>query len=257
MELSASDHFESRVVRTVVVGSIAPLGNKLLADLPEAEASIIESLLERIDLKAREVIAEPGDEVAWIHFPETAVISYVTVVGDGGVESLIVGSEGATGLPILSGARTSFVRVVGQTAGSTRRAAAADILAALPGLPELRRRMALYVQLGFDTLSQSAACNRMHVTEERCARWLLVSRDRAGRDEFGLTQAFLSQMLGVRRPAVTVAIGILARAGYLSHTRGRIRIEDSEGLKRVSCECYEQIRRREEELFERDGSPAS
>jgi Mn-dependent DtxR family transcriptional regulator len=75
-----------------------------------------------------------------------------------------------------------------------------------------------------------------------------MSQDRAGRDEFELTQVFLSQMLGVRRPAVTVAIGILERAGLIAHRRGRIRITDRKGLEEAACECYSLIRKRQVEL---------
>jgi Mn-dependent DtxR family transcriptional regulator len=89
----------------------------------------------------------------------------------------------------------------------------------------------------------------MHVTEERCARWLLMSQDRAGRDEFQLTQHFLSQMLGVRRPAVTVAVGILERQGLVGHRRGHLKILNREGLERAACECYSLIRKREKELL--------
>ena len=119
----------------------------------------------------------------------------------------------------------------------------------LGNMPELQRRLALYSQLAFDVTSQSAACNRVHVTESRCARWLLMSQDRAGRDEFKLTQHFLSQMLGVRRPAVTVAIGTLERAGLIAHRRGRIQITNRTGLELASSECYSRIRDRQKELL--------
>jgi CRP-like cAMP-binding protein len=126
---------------------------------------------------------------------------------------------------------------------------AEDFREVLPNLPELSRRVLLYSQLAFDVTSQSAACNRVHVTEERCARWLLMSQDRAGRGEFKLTQVFLAQMLGVRRPAVTVAIGVLENAGLIQHRRGRIRITNRAGLEDAACECYSRVRARQKELL--------
>jgi Mn-dependent DtxR family transcriptional regulator len=76
-----------------------------------------------------------------------------------------------------------------------------------------------------------------------------MSQDRAARDEFELTQTFLAQMLGVRRPAVTVAIGVLERAGLIAHRRSRIRIVDRKGLESATCECYHLIRKRSAELL--------
>ena len=112
----------------------------------------------------------------------------------------------------------------------------------------LRRALDRYSQFVIETISQSAACNRVHVIEERCARWLLMSHDRIGRSEIPLTQELLAQMLGVRRPGVTVAIGILERAGLISHGRGRIAVTDRAGLEAASCECYAAIKRREKLL---------
>jgi CRP-like cAMP-binding protein len=89
----------------------------------------------------------------------------------------------------------------------------------------------------------------LHVIEQRCARWLLMSEDRVGRPKFDLTQEFLAEMLGVRRPGVTVAMGILEKQGLISHGRGNITVIDRAGLERASCECYAKITRRQNELL--------
>ena len=88
---------------------------------------------------------------------------------------------------------------------------------------------------------QGAACNRLHSMEERCARWLLMTHDRANQDDFPLTQEFLSHMIGVRRATVNVATGILKKAGFIGYVRGHITILDRPGLESASCECYECI----------------
>jgi CRP-like cAMP-binding protein len=106
-----------------------------------------------------------------------------------------------------------------------------------------------YSEFVYETVAQSAACNRLHVIEQRCARWLLMSHDRVGRDSFDLTQEFLAEMLGVRRPGVTVAMGILEKSGLIAHARGNITIVDRAGLERVSCECYRTIRTRQGKLI--------
>jgi Mn-dependent DtxR family transcriptional regulator len=88
------------------------------------------------------------------------------------------------------------------------------------------------------TIAQSAACNAFHPVQERLARWLLLVRDSMERDEFALTQDFIAVMLGVHRPTVSVAIRILESAGLIEHSRGRVRIVDSEALAQAACECY-------------------
>ena len=99
-----------------------------------------------------------------------------------------------------------------------------------------------YAQLSGEVIAQTAACNSIHMIEQRCARWLLITADAVGRNNFSLTQEFLSQMLSVRRPGVTVAIGALERQGLIEHRYGRVSIVDAEGLKKVACECYAVIR---------------
>jgi CRP-like cAMP-binding protein len=223
--------------------------NAILDSLPDSERVVVESLLQRVTLRSRDLIAEANSATEWVHFPVSCVISKVTVVDLGGIEALTIGREGVTGLHLLSGAGTTFSRVICQIPGESLRIPAADFVRLLSELPVLENRVKRYLQLAFDVTSQSAACNRLHVTEERCARWLLMSEDRAARKEFELTQTFLSQMLGVRRPAVTVAIGILEKAGLIAHRRARIRITDRHGLEAAACECYRLIQMRTHELL--------
>jgi CRP-like cAMP-binding protein len=224
--------------------------NRLLEGLPPEETELLDSYLEHVQLDSSVEVAGAGERIHWVHFPDTAVLSLITVIGGGaGVEALTVGRDGMAGLPLIAGSRTTFVRIVCQIPGRSRRMTSEKFLEILPELPALQRRVQLYSQLAFDVTSQSAACNRVHVTEERCARWLLMSQDRAGRGEFKLTQVFLAQMLGVRRPAVTVAIGVLESAGLIQHRRGRIRIADRTGLEDAACECYSLIRARQKELL--------
>jgi len=99
-----------------------------------------------------------------------------------------------------------------------------------------------YVQALIGQIAQNAACNRAHPIEQRCARWLLMTHDRAADDEFPLTQEFIAQMLGVRRAGVSAAASILQRAGFIKYSRGRITVLDREGLESAACECYGVIR---------------
>jgi CRP-like cAMP-binding protein len=97
-------------------------------------------------------------------------------------------------------------------------------------------------------LSQNVACNRLHSTEERAARWLLMTADRVDSERFPLTQEFLAQMLGVRRATVSLTAGLLHNAGLISYTRGVITIDDRAGLEDAACDCYGIVRGEFEEL---------
>src|SRR5437660_10438006 len=66
-------------------------------------------------------------------------------------------------------------------------------------------------------VAQSVACNSLHPVEQRLCRWLLMTRSRAGSNEFPMTHEFLAAMLGVRRASVTEAARGLARAGLIRY----------------------------------------
>jgi CRP-like cAMP-binding protein len=76
-----------------------------------------------------------------------------------------------------------------------------------------RLSMMRHEQVLFAQAQHSAACNVTHKIEARLARWLLRSRDLSGSDTLLLTQEFLSQMLGVRRPAISVLASSFQRLG--------------------------------------------
>jgi CRP-like cAMP-binding protein len=109
--------------------------------------------------------------------------------------------------------------------------------------------MLRYAQALLEQTSQSVACNRRHAIVERCARWLLMTHDRVGRDRFDLTHDFLAFMLGVRRASVTVAAGTLQQAGMIRYSRGKVAILDRSRLEEASCECYRIVRSRFEQLL--------
>jgi CRP-like cAMP-binding protein len=128
-----------------------------------------------------------------------------------------------------------------QIAGQSARIEAATFKQVLQTCPHLQRVLLRYTQAIFSQVAQAAACNRMHPIEERCARWLLMSHDRVGADHFMLTQEFLAQMLGVRRPSVSVAAGMLQKAGLITYSRGLVVITDRAGLEAAACNCYKVI----------------
>ena len=122
-----------------------------------------------------------------------------------------------------------------------KRCAAAQKVSILSKCPPLEKRLNRYSQEMALQVSQVAACNRLHEVEERLARWLLMSQDRVGVSTFPLTQQFIAHMLGTRRASVTVAAGILQRAGLITYQRGQVKIESRTKLESAACECYRQL----------------
>ena len=224
--------------------------NRILSLLPAAELDEVLNRCELVTVKSKEVIYRRGEPIRHIHFPEDCVISLVTELDDGdAVEAMTVGSDGFVGIAIFHGVPASRLKGVGQISGQAKRLTTDDFRELTLSCAGFDRLLHRYSQFVFETVSQSAACNRLHVIEQRCARWLLMSEDRVGRADFNLTQEFLAEMLGVRRPGVTVAMGALERAGLIAHARGLITVTDRPGLEKASCECYHTIKQRQRELI--------
>ena len=208
--------------------------NKLLQLLPDREVQSIYSEGELVTIRTKDLIWEADGPIANVYFPEDAIISLVTQMMDGsGVEAMTIGNDGFAGLSVFHGVDSTQCLATGQITGKAWRLSADDFRRLIPQLPTLQRVLHQYSHLVFEIVSQAAACNRLHVIEQRCARWLLMSQDRVGRPKFDLTQEFLAEMLGVRRPGVTVAMGILERQGLIGHGRGNITVLDRVGLERA------------------------
>jgi CRP-like cAMP-binding protein len=130
------------------------------------------------------------------------------------------------------------VRAISQVAGRSLRMEAAAFLNWFDRSRVFQSLVDSYTQALFSQIAQAAACNRLHSNEERLSRWLLMSHDRVGTDQFMITQEFLGQMLGARRATVSASASILQRAGLIRYARGHVTIVDREGLEAASCECY-------------------
>jgi CRP-like cAMP-binding protein len=227
-----------------------PSRNRILRLLPPAELEAVLARGDLVTVRSKEVVFERGETIRYVYFPEDCVISLVTELDNGdAVEAMTVGSDGLAGIAVFHRVPASRLKGIGQITGEAIRIPAADFGELTENCEGFYRLLHRYSQLIFETVSQSAACNRLHVIEQRCARWLLMSQDRVGRDEFKLTQEFLAEMLGVRRPGVTVAMGALHKAGLIDHSRAVITVVDRPGLEKAACECYATIKERQAELI--------
>jgi CRP-like cAMP-binding protein len=190
-------------------------------------------------LNNNHVLHEHGDTLKSAYFPNSGLISILSVFPDGkSVEVGLVGKEGFIGWPLIAGFRTAHTRAIVQIEGSVFRIGSESLLEILSQSPTLERRLQQFAQILAMQVTQIAACNRLHEVTERLARWLLMSADRIGSTSVPLTQELIAQMLGTRRSSVTVAAGMLQRAGLISHSRGDVQIVDRPKLEEAACECY-------------------
>lgn len=216
--------------------------NQLLAALAPDDLALICTKLQFVMLKLRDVLYEPGAKIEFVYFPTTGCVSMINATGEGSVEVGTIGLEGMVGVPILLRTDSEPTRALVQVEGEAFRISSAEFREVVGESKHLEQIMLRYAQALFNQVAQSVACNRLHSLEERCARWLLITHDRVDGDVFKLTQEFLSYMLGVHRPAVTLAAGILQAAGYIRYSRGTITIVDRAGLECASCRCYQATR---------------
>jgi CRP-like cAMP-binding protein len=216
-----------------------PRRNAILGALPDDEYERLLDHGEVVHSRGRDSVYDAGGTVAAAYFPLDCVFSFVAIVdGETVIESATIGYEGMVGLPLILGARTTPNAAFCQISGSGVCVAADDLLDVVGEHGTLSKRLQRYTQAHIVQLAQNVACNRLHTTDERACRWLLMTHDRVGRDEFDLTQEFFAQMLGVRRATVSLTAGILQRAGLIRYRRGIVTIVDRDALLDAACDCY-------------------
>ena len=220
-----------------------PRENRLLAALPREDYERLLAKLDMVSLAIKQIVYEPNGPIPHVYFPTSAVTSVISIMEDGvGVEVATVGNEGMVGLPLFLGAATTPLQAFCQVPGAAARLKADVFRDEIDRGSPLHGLLQRYTQALLNQIAQSAACNRVHSIDQRCARWLLMTHDRVRADQFLLTQEFLAQMLGVRRASVNTAAGMLQKAGFIRYTRGRITVTDRPGLESASCECYRIIK---------------
>jgi len=218
--------------------------NRLLASLSEAEFHIFQNHLVRVPLNFGSVIYEPSATIDDVYFPESGIVSLLSPVDkNSSLELGLVGNEGFAGLPVFLGVKQSQYRAVVQGSGSALRISVGEFLGVCENNKNLSFVLRQYIHSFISQISRSAACNRFHSIDERMARWLLMTHDRMQVDEFQITHEFLSNMLGVRREAVSRAAGELQRKGIIRYSRGKLTVSDRAGLENAACGCYELIRK--------------
>ena len=219
-----------------------PISNHLLAALPKKDYQRLRSHLEEVPLVFEETIYRRDEMVTDVYFPNSGIVSLIAGANERTtLEVGLVGREGMVGLGTFLGVPSSMNFAVVQGAGSAMKMKATALRKECDnggGLPRILQR---YAHSVLTQVTQAAVCNQFHSIDARLARWLLMTHDRIGDDEFELTQEFLSHMLGVRREGVSKAASDLQKRKLITYSRGRLRVLDRLGLQAGSCGCYQII----------------
>jgi len=225
--------------------------NLLLAGLGARVQHAVLRGLEPASLRAGQPLWEAGERAKRVIFPIDCSISLTCDArGEPPVEAGLIGREGMVGLPLVLGTSVCAFRAVVQGPGQAWDVPAVRLAVALDRQPSLRQRLNRYACARMIELAQGAGCRGHHLVEARLARWLSMSRDRAGADELALTHEFLGHMLGVRRAGVTLAAHDLRERQLIRYARGRIVVLDARGLEAAACACYEQAKQTYARLLE-------
>ena len=199
--------------------------------------------LQPIEFKTGQRIEEPGKTLKQLIFLENGMASMTTTFQNGTeVEVGMFGSESVIGVSALMGSIQSLNHVYTQIAGNGYRCNLKHAQTEFDRYGPFNRLCMRYVQAQLLQSSQSAGCAAMHSNEQRLARWLLISADRARVETFKMSQEFLSHMLGSSRPTVSVVAGTLKKENLIDYTRGVLKIRDRTRLEARACECYQIVK---------------
>ena len=222
----------------------APSDNKLLGTLPAEDRHRVFSQLTIVPLAFRQVLHKQGEPIEDVYFPCGGACSLTKTMEDGRTAEVgTIGNEGMLGASVFFGDPLAQCDAIVQVAARN-----GYTMAVRAFVEEMQRhdafynRVIRYQQALAIQVMQTTACNALHSAEQRCCRWLLMTRDRVGNDDLALTHEFLAIMLGVRRSTVSIIVEGLQKTGLVETRRGQITIVDQKRLEEASCECYATVK---------------
>lgn len=225
--------------------------NLFLAALSEQTYNRLKPHLEKVEMPLGKLVFEPFQPISHVYFPESCVISIVTMLENGScVETGIIGCEGISGFEAILSSNSQAKEATSQMTGDSLRMKVEAFRAEFERGGDLQNFTLRYIHAFIAQISQNAACLLLHQIENRLARWLSMMRDRADGDEIYLTQEFIAIMLGVQRPSVSKAAAALQDRKLITYHRGHITVLDRPALKKVACECYETIKKATKQYLE-------
>ena len=205
---------------------------------------------EHVSLPNRTVLYQADSRPEYVRFLTSGVASVVNTMSSGAsIEVGMFGLEAFAEATHLLGPLRGQKCSVMQVAGSAYRMEYLRFERDFCRDQRIRELVLKVAQMESLAAAQIAACNGLHGVNARLARWLLMVQDRTGEPELPLTHEYLSEMLGIRRPSISVSAGQLQRLGMIDYRRGLIRVERRDLLEGAACECYGVLRSLRDDLF--------
>jgi CRP-like cAMP-binding protein len=221
--------------------------NRLLRELAHADRGVYINLVKALEpcaLQSGTRLGLPRGVADFSYFVESGIVSVVASARNGSsVEVALIGREGVAGIADALGNQPLPYALVVQLPGLAYRVPKAVIREHIFSCSALHELLLDYAQRVMHQLAQSAVCNRFHSAEQRLARWLLLTSERADTNRFELTHDFVSQMVGAPRPVVSASASALRDKGMIDYRRGVLTIRNAARLRRVACECLDAISR--------------
>lgn len=215
------------------------MDNMWIAALDPADRRRIEPHLSERPFAQGQMLYDAGEAVEEVWFPMSGVVSLMTILdGDRMIETAAIGREGLVGVTCGPMNARAASRAIAQVEGISACCPSDVFASALDASESMRMALARFTESLFAQVQQAAACNAQHRLDERLARWLLTIHDRAEGDRFGLTQADIAGMLGVRRATVSEVGALLADRGVIRRGRGWVEVTDRKALEKAACGCY-------------------
>lgn len=225
--------------------------NRLLSNICRDLYAKLAPNLKRVSLEQGKILHRPGETIKDLYFPIDCLLSITVTMIDGSTaEAGLIGNREVIGVNAFMGGReTTQTEYIVQMPGSAIKVDAQMLLEEFDRNKRLRDVLLRYTQALIAQISQTTACNSLHVLDQRLARWLLEAQDRVDSDDLKLTHEFVGNMLGVRRAGVTQAAQKLQEKGFIRYQRGHVYILDQQGLEASSCECFQVLREEYDRLL--------
>jgi CRP-like cAMP-binding protein len=216
--------------------------NQLLAAMSTSEYDRLRPHLHPVSFRRQDALLSRGEQITDVLFPDGGVISLIATLGSGAtLEVGMIGLEGALGSHVMFAERAIPWDVHVQVAGSGHTINVEVLLREAVIGGSLWEGIRRHAGRSLVQHTQLAICNHHHSIQQRCARWVLMARDRMTTDQFPVTHELLSLALGVRRPSISLAQEHLQAAGLIAYGHGTLTVIDRPGLQTAACECYSLI----------------
>lgn len=232
------------------MASVERSPNQVLQALSAGDFEALRPRLKRSKMVKDTVLAEAGAAQTQVYFPHEGAVSIVIRLSDGQtVAAAMIGRDSIIGAFGAIGDAISLTDAIVLFPGTASILDFDDFTTAINRSAPLRNLLARHRQALLAEVQQSAACNTSHLVEARLSRWLLRAHDLHDGATMPLTQELLARMIGVQRNAVSIVAHALQKAGIIRYSRGHIDIIDMDALRQMSCECFEAVKAKHEQLI--------